>query len=224
MRLNSLPVPPTTSAAWPSRLLSRAARRWAYALAALVVAVCVSGCGALRTAPPSNERPSLQLSPQALPQAFEAVQRMQVSRQGQTRSLDAMLEASQDHVQLAILQLNQTIAVLQWDGQQLQTRLAPGWPKVIEPEKLLSDLQYVWWPYQAIAQALPTGWSLYEQAGLRELRHDGQSVLRIEAQRLGESNAQIELVDTAAAYTVTLAVQGSVPSFAATTAPAPNRP
>jgi len=199
------------------RPLPSVRQRWHW----LALALCLGGCSTLPMGTAQNERPTLQLSPQALPHAIEAVQRMQVRRQGQTRSLDAILEATPSQVQLAILQLSQTIAVLQWDGQALQTRLAPGWPAVIAPEKLLSDLQYVWWPYQAVAQALPEGWSLNEQAGLRQLQHEGQTVLRIQAQSLSASTAHIELIDPVAAYTVTLDVQGSIPSFATGTAASP---
>lgn len=210
MRLHFSPFLHSVHANWHRRIW-RALRSPLYgALAALWLA----GCSTVPMAPSADQRPTLQLSPHSLPEAFEVVQRMQVQRNGQVRSFDALLEADQQQLQLAILQLSQTIAVLQWDGQQLQTRLAPGWPKVIEPEKLLSDLQYVWWPYPAVAAAMPVGWQLTEANGKREVVHLGVSVLGIQAQRLGADSARIELSDPVAAYTVTLSVQGAVPSFA----------
>ncbi|THU02587.1 DUF3261 domain-containing protein [Lampropedia puyangensis] len=185
--------------------------------ACLLAAFYLSGCSSLAISAADDQRPVLQLSPKQLQQDLELVQRMQINRSGNnSRSFDALLEADKQTVQLAILQLNQTIAVLQWDGDTLQTRLAPGWPQVIPAEQLLSDLQYVWWPAQAIAQAMPEGWRLLESAGTRTLNHNGHNVLLIQAQRLDQHNTHITLTDANANYTVTLSVQGGSPSYALT--------
>ena len=46
----------------------------------------------------------------------------------------------------------------------------------LDGERVLSDLQLVFWPIDAIAASLPAGWSLREESGRRVLRQ-GESII-----------------------------------------------
>ena len=200
--------------------LPNPARRPFFALmlcATALAAGALSGCSAL--APSASGAlpapPALQLPPAQLAQDFQAVQRMQVQTRGQARSFDVMLEASRAQLQLAILQLGQTIAVIGWDGHTLTRQLAPGWPEVIPAAQLVSELQYVWWPLEAINAALPSpAWQLQQSPAHRQLKHGEETVLDIRSSRTSEEDGTITLVNHAQGYTVVLQTRGALPAFA----------
>ncbi len=102
------------------------------------------------------------------------VQQLDIQAAGQSRSLDVALEVDAQSVRMAFLQLGQTVARLEWDGRQLEQSLAPGWPKVVSAERVLSDLQLVWWPAEAVRAGLAPGWQLAESPQTRELSHEGR--------------------------------------------------
>lgn len=155
--------------------------------------------------------PLLRLSPASLGRELTVVQRMDVQAAGQSRSLDVALEVDAESVRLAVMQLGHTVARLDWDGRQLEQSLAPGWPKVVSAERVLSDLQLVWWPVDQVRSALPAGWTLTESSHARELRHGEQLITS--AKLLAPDH--IELIQHTQGYTVQVHSQGATPVFAA---------
>lgn len=154
--------------------------------------------------------PVLRLSPASLGSELSVLQRMDVDVTGHaTRSFDTVLEVDANEVRLAVLQLGQTIARLQWDGRQLIQSLAPGWPKVISAESVLSDLQYVWWPQADIQAALPVGWTLSSSFNRRALRQGDKVVMEVH----GLAPGLIELIHYGSHYRVSLQTQGAQPAF-----------
>lgn len=157
------------------------------------------------------QAPLLRLSPADLGQDMSVFQRVVIEKQGQSKSFDAALEVDSTSMRLAVFQLGHTMARITWDGQQITQELTPGWPKVIATENILSDLQYVWWPAQAIQAALSTGWSLEDAMNHRVLRHGSHVVL--EAKVMPPN--KIELNNHASGYLVHIETeaQGPQPSF-----------
>lgn len=157
------------------------------------------------------QAPLLRLSPADLGQDMSVFQRVVIEKQGQSKSFDAALEVDATSMRLAVFQFGQTMAKINWDGQQLTQELTPGWPKVIATENILSDLQYVWWPAHHIQAALPTGWSLEDAMNQRVLRHGSHVVLEA---KVIQPN-QIELNNHASGYLVHIETeaQGPQPSF-----------
>ncbi|MGH6649219.1 DUF3261 domain-containing protein [Aquabacterium sp.] len=167
----------------------------------------LAACAWLRGEPAA---PLFRLTPASLGRELTVVQRMDVAVAGQHRSLDVALEVDPDAVRLAVMQLGQTIARLDWDGRTLSQTLAPGWPKVVSAERVLSDLQMVWWPADTLRAALPPGWRLFETARGRTFFREDNPVVTV---RLVEPG-HIELIQGAEGYTVQLHSQGASPAFA----------
>ena len=53
-------------------------------------------------------------------------------------------------------------------------------PAALDGERVLTDLQLVYWPMAAISAALPAGWTLAEESGRRLLRKDDAVVATVE--------------------------------------------
>ena len=140
------------------------------------LALLLCACTTVPTAPGTL---LLRLSPGSLGQILALQQQLTVESRGQTRVLDVILEADAQSVRLAAMNMGQTAARLEWDGTSLSESRAPWWPAAIGAERILSDLQLMLWPADAIRAALPADWSLQSDASDRELRHAGKVVARV---------------------------------------------
>lgn len=127
-------------------------------------------------APPSASPPAaghsavlLRLPPATLGRNLALQQTLVIDAAGQTRSVDVLLEADPEGVRLALLSLGQTAAKLTWDGTELRETRAAWWPAAVSGERILSDLQLVWWPVAEVRAALPPGWTLHETPNERSL-------------------------------------------------------
>ena len=180
-------------------------------LAATLAAAVLSACASLPSTPTVDAAPLLRLAPSSLGRELAVVQQLDVQAAGQTRSLDVALEADAQSVRMAFMQLGQTIARLEWDGRQLEQSLAPGWPKVVSAERVLSDLQLVWWPAEAVRAGLAPGWALAESPQTRELSYQGRTVTSV--RKLAPDH--VELIQHAEGYTVQIHTRGASPVFSA---------
>jgi hypothetical protein len=139
----------------------------------LALAGCASAPQALATPP------VVLLGTDMLEQPLALQQRLTVTAAGRTLQFDMALEADRDGVRMALLDMGQAVARLEWDGRQLTERRAPGWPAQVRSDRILADLQLVHWPVQALQSALPLGWTLTSDAGGRTLRHSGHAIVRV---------------------------------------------
>jgi hypothetical protein len=146
-------------------------------LITLMLALALQGCTTPQ--PRRSAMPELRLAPAEAGQTLALAQRLTISRQDQTQTVEAMLELSETKLELALLLMGQPVARLSWDGRTLQEQRVPGLPEQVSAQRILTDLQLVVWPAVALARALPPGWSLGEQDGLRELRQQGDVVARV---------------------------------------------
>lgn len=150
-------------------------RLWpALAGAALLLAACAAGPRA------TPAMPQLWLSPASLGGPLALQQRLTVSAAGRSKQqLDVALEIERDAVRMAVLDLGQALARLEWDGRQLRETRAAGWPAAVRGERILNEMQLVLWPPDAIQAALPLGWTLAVQPDGRTLRFDGAAVVQV---------------------------------------------
>jgi hypothetical protein len=148
-------------------------RRWLF-----ILALALAGCA---STPPASEAPLLRLSPASAGRSLALAQRLDIEARGRRQTVEALLEVDAASVRLALLQLGRPLARLEWDGRSLQQERAPGVPAALSAERILSEMQLVQWPTDAIRAGLPAGWSLQEGEGgaLRELRQGDQPVLRV---------------------------------------------
>ncbi len=142
-----------------------------------LLCLALSGCGSLPAA--RAPAPLLRLSPASLGRPLALQQQLTVQARGRAQQLDVLLEADADSVRLAVLSFGQVAARLEWDGRQLQESRAPGWPDAVRAERILGDLQLMYWPLDAIRTALPAGWTVDGTAAERTLRWQGQPVAEV---------------------------------------------
>ncbi len=142
-----------------------------------LVSAVLAGCALVPVAP--EPAPLLRLAPASLARSLALQQQLEVSAQGQTHRIDALLEVDATSVRLAVLNAGQTAARLEWDGMQLTVIRAPWLPAAIQGERILSDLQLMLWPADAIRAALPARWTLTDGPSARALRHDGAAVIEV---------------------------------------------
>lgn len=122
--------------------------------------------------------PLIQLSPSALGKNMAAQQRLTIIAPGtQPRTLDVLLEVDSQTVRLAMLQMGQVAARLEWDGVFMQASQSRWWPREVSAERILSDMQLALWPTTAIQAALPAQWQLQEHGGQRVLLHEDDRVI-----------------------------------------------
>jgi hypothetical protein len=151
-------------------------RRNVLAASCAALWVGVVGCAMPAPAPPAL---LLQLPPAALGRRLALSQQLRIWAGGHEFQFEALLEADAETLQLALLAFAQPVARLRWDGSSLTQHTAPGWPKAVSAERVLSDLVLALWPAAAVAAALPPDWSLQHDASSRELRWRGSVVQRV---------------------------------------------
>ncbi|WP_444918700.1 DUF3261 domain-containing protein [Microbulbifer sp. JMSA003] len=84
-----------------------------------------------------------------------------------------------------------------YDGNEVSTHYHMSRAERVPPEKLLADIQFVYWPIAQLREVLPVGWNLDEAIveGIytRKLSHNGEvnSVARYSSKDIWK--AQIEL-------------------------------
>lgn len=164
-------------------------------LALLALAALTAGCAA---PPPASQELQLRLSPASLGREMVLHQRVTVTAHGKQQQFDVALEVDAASVRMVVLEFGQVLARLQWDGRDLQQQRVAGWPDALAADRVLTDLQLVHWPQQAVRAALPAGWSLAAQERERTLRWQGDTVIRV---RYSEE-AGTELENIPAGYTV----------------------
>jgi hypothetical protein len=121
------------------------------------------GCGLPAHQP---ARLGLKLAPSALGESISLQQHLTVERDGRMDELEAVLEVDPRRLHLVGLALGQRVLTLHYDGQMLKTWRHSMFPAALRDEDILEDVQLIFWPAEALRQALPGGWRI-EEEGLR---------------------------------------------------------
>ena len=154
-------------------------------IALMLAAILLAGCAtpqarvAARQAAAAS-MPMLRLPPSALPGALALQQRLAFRHGDRRETVDALVENDAANTRLVIHAQGQVALRLDWDGKQLTQKRAPWLPAALDGKRVLSDLQLVFWPIDAIAASLPAGWSLREEGGRRVLRQGEATVATVD--------------------------------------------
>ena len=149
-------------------------------LIALVLLAGLAGCVPwLRPGPP-DEVPLLRLAPSALPGGMAAQQRLSFEHGDRRQVVDALVEVDADAVRVVIHAQGQVALRLDWDGRTLTQARADWLPPQLSAERVLSDLQMVYWPAAAVDAALPAGWSFGGTEDSRTLVHSDEIVAQVQ--------------------------------------------
>lgn len=165
------------------------------AIALLLLAASLATATACSHAPMraqaiASATPALRLPPSALPQPLSLQQRLTFVHGDRRDTVDAMVESDAGGTRLVIHAQGQVALRLDWDGKDLKQQRAPWLPAALDGERVLTDLQLVYWPVAAIAAALPAGWTLVEEGGRRLLRKGDAVVATVDFPR--PSHARLE--------------------------------
>jgi len=155
------------------------------AIALLLLALSLATVTGCRHAPSqaataASATPALRLPPSALPQPLSMQQRLTFVHGERRETVDAMVESDAAGTRLAIHAQGQVALRLDWDGKDLKQQRAPWLPAALDGERVLNDLQLVYWPVAAISAALPQGWTLAEEGGRRVLRKGDEVVATVD--------------------------------------------
>lgn len=142
---------------------------------------------AIACAPAQSPAPLLRLHPAQLAQTVSLQQQLTAFTRDRSVTLEVLLEADAQAVRWAAVSMGQTVARLRWDGTTLDEAHAPGWPATVSGQRILSDLQLMLWPADAVRAALPAGWTLYSDATTRELRENSVAVVRVRYENASET-------------------------------------
>lgn len=143
--------------------------------AAGIIAMTLAACSSVPA-----ETPRFAVAPDQLGRELSLAQRLEFSVFGTKHVLDAWLEADAQSVRLAALVGGQTALSLDWNGKKLSVRRSDWVPESMDAAQILSDLQFVFWPPDALRAQLPAGWQVEQQENVRTLRKDAYIALRAE--------------------------------------------
>ena len=149
----------------------------------IFLCIVLTSCAGSPTKSPNASAeymPNLRLSPASFGQSLTLLQRLtaqplnvhdiDTARQsdlGATtmqarQSLEAVLQIDAEQVQLVGLALGQRVLTLSFDGNTLNEQRHPLMPAAVNGERILRDVQLVYWPAAAIRAELPPEWTLIE--------------------------------------------------------------
>jgi hypothetical protein len=180
--------------------------RWRLALLAWLAGYSLGCDGA-----PPPARLGLRLAPATLGASLSLQQHLSIERQGRIDDLDAALEVDAERLDLVGLALGQRIVALHFDGRSLRSWRHPMVPEQLRGEDVLEDLQLTLWPIDAIANALPAGWSIAETGRRRVLRMGEEPVMVIDYSAEPRWSGKIELTNLRYQYRLTILSVSSGP-------------
>ena len=120
-------------------------------LCMLTATSALAACASWTAPPPLL----LRLAPATLGRHLALVQLIRVQARGAQFQFEALLEADDASLRLAVLAYGRPMVRLVWDGQVLTQDAAPEWPAAVSAERMLSDLTLALWPADVLAAALP---------------------------------------------------------------------
>lgn len=149
--------------------------------ATLVLSLMVAACASRPVHAPGAQAPApiLHLSPASLGHGLALQQQLEFRFGSHRQTVDALLEADASEVRLALQAMGQNALRLRWDGMHLQETRASWLPAALQSERVLSDLQLVYWPAAEIRRVLPAGWEVRDDAGSRQLLQAGDVVVDV---------------------------------------------
>lgn len=145
-------------------------------LIASLALLALAACTPPATRPPAEAAPLFALAPSALPGGLAEQQRLSFEHGDRRDTVDAQVEVDAEAVRLVIHGQGQVALRLDWDGETLDQQRMPGLPASLDGARVLSDLQFVFWPMAALRSGLPAGWTLRE-AGARRVLSDSRGMV-----------------------------------------------
>lgn len=122
------------------------------------------------------------LSPASLGESRTASQLLRIAQGQQEATLNCVLSVTADHINIVgTTALGFRAFTVKFDGAAVSAEAHPSVPQSMAPERLLNDVQLVYWPLSALKKALSnSSWDVSEPApGTRRLKRDGKLVAEV---------------------------------------------
>jgi hypothetical protein len=133
----------------------------------------------------------VQLPAPGITPAINSQQLLTATIKGQSHSLLVLLTADNDQLTLVGLSsLGIRLFKVTYDASGIHTEQSIALPDLPPAAQVLGDIMLSYWPVAAWQAQLPSGWTLLEQAGRRELR-DAKGTLIIEIAYDGEGDKRV---------------------------------
>lgn len=140
----------------------------------MVILVWLNGCALLM---PSGDSKPDEIIPIASPlgPARRIVQQITAVWTDQQETLLCVLELDQQHIAIAGLS-NDGLSLfdLNYDGKTLSLEKSPLLPDSFAPERIIKDLQLVYWPQAELQKILPQQWRLEADKHHRRLYYNNE--------------------------------------------------
>jgi Protein of unknown function (DUF3261) len=151
-------------------------------IAALIVTFLLAGCTSQSTRPSSADASRPLLAPQTLGAERSASQIVRGALGAREMTINCVVTVKDGAMTIVGLSaMGVRIFTIKYDGQATSVENTLPIPPQLTPERLLADLQLVYWPLAALEKSLAAaGWQISESApGTRRLRRDTQLVAEV---------------------------------------------
>lgn len=116
--------------------------------------------------------------------------------------LDALVILTPERSGVAAMMGGLRVMTLKWDGRHLDVARRAEIPPQVSAERTMVDLQLVWWPVDAVRQALPPGLELVASDRARLLSRSGHPIVRIEYTDIDPYNGRTLLQQLEVGYEI----------------------
>jgi hypothetical protein len=157
--------------------------------ALLLMAAMLCGCASLGAPPPSNSTPPrAPLSAASLGRTRSAQQIVRAAFGDKEATMQCAVDVGPERVQvIALNAVGLRLFSVKAENGQSTVERAPGVPEQIQPEQILRDIQFCYWPLAALQAGFRgTAWEVSEPfAGTRRLKRDGRLIAEVHYSKPG---------------------------------------
>ena len=166
---------------WPHRRLSAVL---------LLSALLLSGCAmfAPATPPPTNNTALPPLPAATLGQTRSALQIVRAAFGQQEATMQCAVDVSPQRMQVVALNaMGLRLFGVTVENDKTTVERAPGVPEQVQPEQILRDIQFCYWPLPALQAGYKgTAWEVSEPfPGTRRLKRDGRLIAEVHYSKPG---------------------------------------
>jgi Protein of unknown function (DUF3261) len=180
-------------------------------VAAIALAVALAGCASKTTRPATSDGTRPLLAPATLGSERAANQIVRGALGERELTMNCVVTVKGGAMSIVGLSaMGVRLFTLTYDGQSTSVDSVMAMPPQLTPERLLADLQLVFWPLETLKQPLATaGWTVSEASpGTRRLRHDDQLVAEVHYASSDPWSGRSWLVNLQYGYTLNIDSKG----------------
>lgn len=179
--------------------------------AAFLVAIALAGCGSHATRPAASDGTRPLLAPASLGSSRAVNQIVRGALGERELTMNCVVTVKDGAMSIVGLSaMGVRLFTIKYDGQTTTVDNTLPIPPQLTPERLLADLQLVFWPLETLKAPLATaGWQVSEATqGTRRLRHGTQLVAEVHYANTDPWSGRSWLVNLEHGYTLNIDSKG----------------